>query len=368
MAEQFDSDSKTNGKKNIRPVLIASPRCTGEYSLFVRHLLAGLADESIRAAVVCSPDCHIEPITPPGIEIINHPAIALPLLNRYNRKILAEKLSKLKPTVLHCLCETMAPLTRKLARKMALPYMMNLNSIQKPSPLLNLFSKRLTKIIVPADSIAQNIKKFRPGSAQKVLQINYGSFTSEENNCFSNTSHITTILLANPFQPNTDFDTVLAAMRHLNIEGYEFSLAVLAPPKKQSYLRGVINAMGFSQSATIAPSLKPWRSLLKAADIFIQPQPNPFFNPFLLEAMSAGAAVAACKGGADDLIIEDKTAAVFDPEDELSVYAALKRLLDSHQLARQFASEAQELIRQEHSVSKMIEAYIQTYADAAQSR
>jgi glycosyltransferase involved in cell wall biosynthesis len=157
-------------------------------------------------------------------------------------------------------------------------------------------------------------------------------------------------------------------MRHLNIEGYEFSLAVLAPPKKQSYLRGVINAMGFSQSATIAPSLKPWRSLLKAADIFIQPQPNPFFNPFLLEAMSAGAAVAACKGGADDLIIEDKTAAVFDPEDELSVYAALKRLLDSHQLARQFASEAQELIRQEHSVSKMIEAYIQTYADAAQSR
>jgi len=41
--------------------------------------------------------------------------------------------------------------------------------------------------------------------------------------------------------------------------------------------------------------------------------------------MSIGAAVAACKGGVDDLIIGDKTALVFDPDDETADSRAGRR-------------------------------------------
>ena len=75
-----------------------------------------------------------------------------------------------------------------------------------------------------------------------------------------------------------------------------------------------------------------------------------------------GTAVAACKGGVDDLIIEKRTAAVFDPGDQLSIYNCLQELLDKRELARQLATGAQEYLRENHTVSKMVSAILQTYS------
>jgi glycosyltransferase involved in cell wall biosynthesis len=105
----------------------------------------------------------------------------------------------------------------------------------------------------------------------------------------------------------------------------------------------------------------PWRSVLAAGDIFVQPRPSFVFDLSLLEAMSIGTAVASCKGGVDDLIIEDQTAVVFDPNDEVSIMRALQRLLDRREFARQIAKNAQEYLRKNHSVSKMISGILRVY-------
>jgi glycosyltransferase involved in cell wall biosynthesis len=112
---------------------------------------------------------------------------------------------------------------------------------------------------------------------------------------------------------------------------------------------------------TLVPRLVPWRPLLASGDIFIQPRPSPAFDPLLLEAMSVGAAVAGCKGGVDDLIIEEQTAVVFDPDDELSIMRTLRRLLDRREFARQIARSAQHYLRQNHTVSGMIAAVLRIY-------
>jgi glycosyltransferase involved in cell wall biosynthesis len=105
----------------------------------------------------------------------------------------------------------------------------------------------------------------------------------------------------------------------------------------------------------------PWRSLLGAGDIFIRPRPRYDFDPQLLEAMSTGTAVAACKGGVDDLIIEDQMAVVFDPDDEMSILRTLRRLLDRRELARQMAETSQDYVRHNHSMSKMVSSMIRIY-------
>jgi glycosyltransferase involved in cell wall biosynthesis len=84
--------------------------------------------------------------------------------------------------------------------------------------------------------------------------------------------------------------------------------------------------------------------------------------------MSVGAAVAACKGGVDDLIVEDQTAVVFDPNDELSIVGALQKLFDRREFARQIAKKAQEYLRENHTVSKMISAILQTYYEASRPK
>jgi glycosyltransferase involved in cell wall biosynthesis len=83
-----------------------------------------------------------------------------------------------------------------------------------------------------------------------------------------------------------------------------------------------------------------------------------------VEAMSVGAAVAACKGGVDDLIIENQTAIVFDPNDELIIKSTLQTLFDRREFARKIAQGAQNHLRENHTVSKMISATLQTYYDA----
>ena len=163
-----------------------------------------------------------------------------------------------------------------------------------------------------------------------------------------------------------ELESLLAAVRHLAIDGHEFMMIIMGSERAEKQLWKLLATLGLSQMVTIVPKLKQWRSVLAAGDIFIQPRPNKSFNPFLLEAMSVGAVVAGCQGGVDDLIIDDETCVVFDPDDELSIYGCLQRLFDRRELAVKLARHAQEHLRQNHSVSAMITAMIQLYRQANQ--
>jgi glycosyltransferase involved in cell wall biosynthesis len=122
--------------------------------------------------------------------------------------------------------------------------------------------------------------------------------------------------------------------------------------------------MGLSDIVTVVPMLNPWRSVVAAGDVFVQPQPLRAFSAFLLEAMAVGTAVAACWGGVDDLIIPNQTALTFEPGSEPSIRQTLKQLLDDRDCARRLAATAQEHVRARYSVSAMISATFRVYREA----
>jgi len=355
-----------NTKQSLRLALIASEHTVSEYSIFLEHLLVGLADESIPVALVCPPGCDVDSMFTGAAEIISYPVFELPLTEHLNRRLLIERLAKFKPAVLHCLCESRALLTRRLARRLDLPYVLMVNSLARHLVRFSVSSMLCAKIITPAKSIAADIAGAYPRLVERIEQINIGTFVAEGNVCFSEPSHPATIVMAHPLDNADDFENLFNAVRHLMIDGYEFMAVVTGSGRAEGQLRKLLAALGLLQTVTIVPRLKPWRSVLAAGDIFIQPQPNSAFNPLLLEAMSVGSAVAACQGGVDDLIIEDQTAVVFDPNDELSIVGVLQQLLDKRDFARKTAKAAQDYLRQNHTVSKMISATLQTYHDAQQ--
>ncbi|UCE99887.1 MAG: glycosyltransferase family 4 protein [Planctomycetota bacterium] len=363
-AEQKDSASQVARDKSLRPALVASEKTFSEYSTFLEHLLVGLADESIPTALVCPADYRAGAIIPPSVEIISHPAFNLPLLWSQNRRKLVERLSDFKPTVLHCLCESKASLVRHLAWQMNLPYLLAVNSLQRRFDRLFISASRCAKIIVPAKSIAANIAEVYPRFAQRIELINIGTFTSELSTCFSQQSQLASLVTAHPLKNANDFENLFGAVKHLAIDGYEFMLVITGDGHAEKHIRKMLAALGLSQIVSIVPRLELWRSVLAAGDIFIQPRPSTAFNPLLLEAMSAGAVVAGCRGGVDDLIIEDKTAVLFDPDDELSIHGVLKYLFDRRECAQQLARQAQQYLRENHAVSKMVSSIMQTYQDA----
>ena len=108
--------SKAFKKRSLRLALIASEHTLCEYSMFLQHLLVGLADESIPVVLVCPPDSVVDSVTSGPIEVIRHPAVELPLMQRTNRKLLVDRLAKFQPDLLHCLCHTKAALARRLSQ------------------------------------------------------------------------------------------------------------------------------------------------------------------------------------------------------------------------------------------------------------
>jgi len=355
-----------NTKQSLRLALIASDHTVSEYSIFLEHLLAGLADESIPVALICPSGCDVDPLFTGAAEIISYPVFELPLTEHLNRRLLIERLAKFRPSVLHCLCESKARLTRRLTRRLGLPYVLTVNSLARQLVRFSVSSRRCAKIITPTKSIAADINGAYPRFTERIKQINIGTFVAEGNRCFSGLSGFATIVMAHPLEDADSFENLFSAVRHLMLDGYEFMMVVTGNGQAEGQLRKLLAALGLLQTVTIVPRLRPWRSVLAAGDIFIQPHPNPAFNPLLLEAMSIGSAVAACKGGVDDLIIEDKTAVVFDPNDELSIVGALQRLLDRRDFARKIAKYAQQYLKDNHTVSKMISAILQTYHEAQQ--
>ncbi len=365
--ERENLGSHVTVTKAIRPALIVSERTIFEYSIFLEHLLVGLADESIPTGLICPPDCDVDSVICGAVEVIRYPAIELLLAEPYNRNKLVEQLVSFKPTVLHCLCESKASLTKRLARRLDSPYIMAVNSLHRKLGWRRLaVSRHCAKIIVPTKSIAKNMAQTYRRAASRIEQINIGTFVEQDCMCFSDPSRLVSLVVAHPLDNLADFENLFGAVRLLKIHGYEFILVIIGTGRKERQLRKLLAALGLSETVTIVPRLKPWRSILAAGDIFIQLQPATAFNPFLLEAMSVGSAVAACKGGVDDLIIEDRTAVLFDPNDEVSIRSSLQRLFDRKEFAKQIARNAQQNLRENHSVSKMISATLQAYHQAPQ--
>jgi len=364
--EQKDVAVQKPAEKTLRVALIASQHTLHEYALFLQHLLTGLADESIPVALIC-PDGHdIDSLIYGPVEVVTYPAVDLLFFGAYNRNRLLDQLARFRPTLLHCLCESRAELTRQVADRLELPYVLMVTSLQAGWRHLGISSAHCTKIMVPAKSIKDSFCKSYLHFAERVEQINIGSFAEETTSCFSKPSVLPSMVATDSLDHAAEFEDFFSAIRHLKIEGYEFMLVVMGSGRAERELRKLLTALDLAETVTLVPMLRSWRFILAAGDVFIQPRPAKAFNPLLLEAMSAGSAVAACKGGVDDLILEDRTAVVFDPDDELSIRAGLQKLFDRQEFARQLAKHAQDYVREHHSVSNMVSAILQNYRQAQQ--
>lgn len=365
MSEDTASDPSVI-RKSLRPALILSARNLTEHTTFLRHLLVGLADESIPAALICPGGFDTESVAPAPAALFTHPLIDWPLMDHLGVERLAWQVEKFKPTILYCLCESRAGLTRRLARRLDVPYMLLIDSLDKRIQRLSLSAHRCARIIVPAEAIRTHAALALPRFADRVSLIHMGTFVDTDTMCFADPSRLPSLVVAHPLDRLADFETFFKAVKALQTDGREFMVVLMGAGPAEHALRRFLIAQGLLDVVTIVPVLDPWRSAVAAGDIFVQPQPLQRFSAFMLEAMAVGTAVAGCWGGVDDLVIPNQTAAVFEPNSEPGIRQVLEQLLDDHDYARRLAMTAQEHIRARHSVSGMIAAILTMFLEAQQ--
>jgi glycosyltransferase involved in cell wall biosynthesis len=366
--EQITTDFEPEAPKPPRVAVIASRRTLAEYPSYLKHLLVGLADEAVPVILICPLAGNADSIIPPAVEVVRHPAIDIPLMQHYNLHVLLNRVSKFKPDVIHCLCETSAATARWLARNLDIPYLLNINSISSHWSVISFSPTRCTSIVVPAKTIADHFVATHPRFADRVRQISVGTFVEDSTACFMHPEHLPGIVVAPPLDNHANLDNIFQALHRLIVDGCQFIVALIASGRPEGPLWKQIRSLDLLHAVTIVPPSLGLYSAGSAADVFVAPGPSGRFNMLLLTAMSAGSVVAASKGGVDDLIIEDKTAFVFNPDDQLSVYNCLKHIFDRPDEARRLAESAQQYLRQNHNVSGMVSAVISLYRQAVSSK
>ena len=360
----MNRNKNKNKLSPVRPVLISSSDVFYNYPLYLEHLIAGLANESVSMCLVCGFEYGINTGTLPMVQIVRYPFYDLPVFWYQNRERLFEKLYEFQPNVVHCLCPSREPLARRISRRLDIPYLLTVNSGPFRLGRFQLKSRRLAGVIAPNERVKDGLIKEYPSLRSKICRINMGTFVSESTICFDDNDRLPSVITACP-QRAEKLKLFLEAVKYLVITGYEFLLIIIANGRSEKVLRKMIASLGLAQVTVIVPRIEPWRSVLGAGDIYIRVADGNYYDPLMLEAMGVGIAVAACENGSDDIAIDRRTAVKFDPEDELDMVDALKKLLGAHEYARELAANAQEYLRKRHSVTSMVSSTLDIYAEAS---
>lgn len=344
-------------KTQPRPAIFIDKQFFESKLDLLKHILTGFADRNISTAVVVPSGCDIEEFTGKMTEIIAHPAFKLPFLWGYNRKILIDNLNSFKPTVLHCLSHSKLGLVQSLSNDLYLPYVVNIGSARDK---VKFKDNRCSTIIVPSKKIKKKVAAKKSKHSKKLKHINYATYVNDDVVCFD-TKHVTSILMVADFDDHFKFEPSLSAFRHLAIDGYEFVLIIIGQGRAEQKIRQIIKSFGLLHIVNIVPHISPLRQVFAQSDIFVQPFATDYYNHNLLEAMSVGMAVAGCEGCCEDILIKNETGVIFDPNDEMSIYSSLQELFDKRQQTRQFAQNAQQYLKQNHSVSVMVDSLVDVY-------
>lgn len=353
----------------VRPVLLIDRQTYRNYAVYLRRILVGLAGTAHASAVVCPGDIDVSAVVCPTVEQIKYPALRLGVFRSANRRILLERLLRFKPTVIHAFFPGQTELAAFLSASLQVPFVVTIHGQPRQRRLsrqrLDILSA--AKIIAPSESTAGRIAAVWPSLRDRLELAAIGSYVEDECACFSRKSGPASLIAVEPLDDIRLFEPLLGALRHLILDGCELILVLMGTGKAERAIRRQIRLMGLANAVTIVPPMRPLRTVLSGADVFLHLKDRGLFNVQLLEAMGVGLAVAGAADPTTGLLTEGQTAMLWDGSDELSIYGGLKRLLGQPDTARRLALNGQTLLQQQCGVSCMIDRTLAVYLAAQES-
>ena len=350
----------------IRPLFLVDEPVFLFYSAYIRRLLVGLTGTARATALVCPSGIDSQTILCPSVERIEHPALQLPIFWHQNRKILMDHLLRFKPTILHAFSPGQAHLARWLANQLQLPYIVTTHKALSRRSRLHRSLHHAAKVIAPSQPIADGLSQKSSSLESLVERVNIGCFVEDQCSCFSRSENVASLIAVHPLNSLKLFMPFLNAVRHLVLDGLEVMVGIMGTGRAEKAIRAHIRKLGLTSMITVIPPIRPMHHILSGADIFIHLSDSRSFDAQLLEAMAVGLAVAGSPETTSGLLQDGQTAAFWDGQDELNIYACLKNLLGQREKSRQLAQNAQAHLRAYHSVSQMVEKLTTTYIEAQQ--
>lgn len=167
-------------------------------------------------------------------------------------------------------------------------------------------------------------------------------------------------------EPVKRLDVLLAAVAQAAERFPTLKLAVAGEGTSLPDLKRLATRLGIESRVVWAGFRRDIPCFLAAADFFVQTSANEGLSLSILEAMSAGLAVAATRVGSAEEIIRDGLDGLLIPAPRTSpVRDAIERLAGDPVLRDRLGRSARERVRQEYGVEKMVDGYADLYRRSA---
>jgi len=358
-------DDQTSPVKRLplKPALFVDADILRQYGACIRRVLVGLTGAAHSSALVGPAGEDMDAVLCPMAEMIEHPAIKLRFFSRQNKKILLDKLSKFKPTVLHGFWPGQIELLGQMAQELDIPLVAAFLAPCSKNTLEH-YDDYVGAVAAVSDPLRDALQRQFPSLKDRIVTVPMGSFVEDTCACFDQPELLTSLILQENLQNAHDFEAFLKAVHHLLVDGFEFVVGIIGQGGQEKALRKKIRELGLDTSITIVPPMRPLRTIFSGADIFVRLCDTRQCSIALLEALSVGLCPAGCADSLTGLLADGKTAALFNPQDETSIYNTLHQLLSAREKARTYAMNAQQMLRQSNRVSTMVESYLDLYTKA----
>jgi glycosyltransferase involved in cell wall biosynthesis len=351
----------------VRPLIISDGETVRDFCSSLRHLMFGFEAVNITSAMVVPPGSGIESFFFPGAGIVEYPTLRFPLFYFQNRKLLISRIEEIKPTLIHCYGTAKALSAGRLAEHFGIPAIVTINSGRISTVSKMIINKYFQRILVPSGRIGEMLKQ-NGLEAEKISQVNIGTFTDDSCACFLRPERMTSIIVPGYLDKFSNYEPLLGALRHLSVDGYEFVVVIMGTGPAEKQIREFIKATGLIQTVTIAPQIRPVRAVFRGCDILIHPRCFDKFDSAVIEAAGAGVVVLADKNNIEEFLQDESTSVLFDSGDELSIYSSLQKILDNKELAKSIAMNSQNILRCNYTVSSMVGDLLKIYSETKINR
>lgn len=156
--------------------------------------------------------------------------------------------------------------------------------------------------------------------------------------------------------PIKDYFTVLEALKKVKDDGLGFRYFIIGEGPLRGEIEARIKELGLSDMVLLLGMVSDPETYLDKADIFVHSSKGEGCSNAILEAMYMDLPVIASDTGGTSEIV-GSNAILFDCQNTLQLYEAIKKLLQDECLRKSMADESYRIASSRFSVSSMLDNY-----------
>jgi len=243
----------------------------------------------------------------------------------------------------------------------------------KINPIKNLFKKfalkNVKKIITVSNDNKKLLQKLYPKFSKKIHVIHNGidlTWWKSQTLSFKKELHKSKETLLGltvaELHPRKGIHILLEAIERLVKTQKKFHFAIAGDGPQRKVLEKLIAKKKLSDFVTLLGRQKNIPYLMKTADFFVLPSIREAFGMVILEAMvSELPIIASHTGGIPEIIENEKTGLLIEPNNPEKLVGAITRLISSKKLREKFIKNSSKLVEEKFSAKIMAENYEKVY-------